>query len=144
MILINNKIKQFIKGNWGKPKGLEKGLKLRDLDLERQHIPGKKKKRKKGRQKQVYKGHCCPFCHRELPLDEDRITKAKKECEGKPYTIWERMYRATTCLKCKAFEIKECPACKRKTWYRQGWHKHQSPGCGFEGKKLDLTLKGEV
>jgi len=140
MTLINNKVKQFVKGNWGKPATLEQGLKLRHLDIEPQHIRGKKKKRKQKRAF-IYEGHCCPFCHKELPLDEKLVAKEIKECEGKPYTIWETMYRVTTCPKCKAFEVKECPACKRETWCRQGWYKHQTRlGCGFEGKKLARNL----
>lgn len=130
-------MKQFAKGNWGKPKGLEKVVKLRHLDIEPRQVPRNKKKRKKKKQKYVYQGHCCPFCRRELPLDENFIAKKKKELAGKPYGIWEEMHRVANCPKCKAFEIQECPACKRKTWYRQGWHKHQVLGCGFEGKKLE-------
>jgi len=128
MTLINNKVKQFVKGNWGKPASLEQGLKLRHLDIEPQHIRGKKKKHKWKRE-YVYEGFCCPFCHRELPEDE-----SKKTCR---YVF----NRATACPKCKAFEVKECPACKRNTWYWQGWYKHQGRlGCGFEGKKLARHL----
>ncbi len=133
MTLINNKIKQFFTGNWGKPKGGKQGVRVKALDVEPRRIRGKKKKRK-GARRYIYKGHCCPFCHEELPLDEDRIAKAKKEDRG----IIAELCRVSTCPNCKAIEIKECPACKRKTWYRQGWHKHQVLGCGFEGKKLEL------
>ncbi len=133
MTLINNKIKQFIKGNWGKPEHSEQGLKLKDFDL-REHIFKRKKKRAK--REYIYKGFCCPFCNVELPLDEELIARKKKECEGKLYTIMEDMYRLTICPQCKAFQVDECPACKRETWCREGWYKHQAIGCGFEGKKL--------
>ena len=129
-------MKQFAKGNWGKPKGLQKIVKLRHLDVEPRPIPAKKKKRKGEKRKYIYKRYCCPFCLEELPLDEKLIAKEKKECEGRPHWIIERMYRVTTCPKCKAYEVQECPACKRTTWCRQGWYKHQIFGCGFEGKKL--------
>ncbi|HNV24471.1 MAG TPA: hypothetical protein PKH98_06245 [Candidatus Omnitrophota bacterium] len=137
MTLINNKMKQFAVGNWGKPKGAEKGLKLRHLDIEPRQVFRNKKKSKKEKRKYIYKGHCCPFCHDELPLDESLIAKKKKECKGKSYGIIEIMYRVTTCPKCKAYEVKECPACKRKTWFRQGWYKHKTFGCGFDAQELE-------
>ena len=86
-MLINNKVKQYYKGNWGKPVKLEQGLKLSSINLEPRYIPGKKKRRKQGSHRRVYDGFCCPFCHKELPLDEEYIAKEKKKCEGKPYTI---------------------------------------------------------
>lgn len=134
MTLINNKMKQFAKGNWGKPKGLQKVVKLRHLELEPRQKTVKKKKRKQEKRKYIYKRYCCPFCHEELPLDEKRI--AKETEEGRPHWLIERMYRVTTCPKCKAYEVQECPACKRNTWYRAGWYKHQTLGCGFDGAKL--------
>ena len=139
MTLIDNKMKQFAKGNWGKPKGFEKVVKLRHLDIEPRQVPSRKKKRKKEKRRYVYKGRCCPFCYEELPLDEKLIAREKKKYGGNPYGIIEIMYRVTICPKCKAYEVKECPACKRKTWYRQGWCKHQTLGCGFEGKKLRFS-----
>lgn len=141
MTLINNKMKQFVEGNWGKPKGRRKGLRVRHLDIEHQHVSIKKKKPKKEKRKYVYRGHCCPFCHEELPLDEKLIAKKRMECEGRPHWLIERMYRVTTCPNCKAYEVKECPACKRKTWYRQGWYKHQTLGCGFDGTKLTKSSR---
>ena len=39
MTLIDNKMKQFAKGNWGKPKGFEKVVKLRHLDIEPRQVP---------------------------------------------------------------------------------------------------------
>ena len=136
MTLINNKMKQFAKGNWGKPKGLQKIVKLRHLDIEPRQTPARKKNRKKEKRMHVYKGRCCPFCHEELPLDEKLIAMEKKKRGGNLYEIIEMRYRVTTCSKCKAYEVKECPACRRKTWCRQGWYKHQVLGCGFDGKKL--------
>ena len=134
-MLINNKMKQAVGGNWGKPKGIEQPIKLRDIDLGPRHVPGKKKKRKKNKQRFVFKGSCCPFCHAELPFDEVLIAKKNKELEGKSCCVWREMYRVKICPKC-ASEIKECPACKRETWCRQGWYKHQFLGCGFEGRKV--------
>ena len=132
MILINNKIKQFFKGNWGKPTKMEQGLKLRSVDLEPTHIPGKKKKRKCKNPK-IFEWDCCPFCYQELPLDED--LKIKKEGIHSWRSIFDR--RVKICPNCKAQEIAECPCCKRQTWCKDGWHKHQgSIGCGFNGEKL--------
>ena len=135
MALINNKAKQFVQHNWGKPKGQRKGLRVRHLDIEHQHV-SIKKKRKKEKKKYVYKGRCCPFCLEELPLDEKRMASEKKKYGGNLYRLIEMRYRVTTCPNCKAYEVEECPACKRPTWHRKGWYKHQILGCGFDGKKL--------
>ena len=89
-------MKQFAKGNWGKPKGLQRIVKLRHLDIEPRQKPVKKKKRKKAKIKYIYKRYCCPFCHEELPLDEKRI--AKETAEGRPHWMIGRMHRVTTCL----------------------------------------------
>ncbi|MEI6437263.1 MAG: hypothetical protein WCO69_00775 [Candidatus Omnitrophota bacterium] len=134
-MLINNKMKQVVGGNWGKPKGPEQNVKLRDIDLEPRRIPGKKKRKTK-KQKFIFEGPCCPFCHAELPKDEEAIAKANKELQGRSCVVWEMHYRVKVCPKCNALEVKECPACKRTTWRRQAWYKHQFLGCGFEGKKL--------
>ena len=138
MTLINNKMKQAIGGNWGKPQLSQQHIKLRDLVLEPARLPNKKKKHEKIRQKRVFKGYCCPFCHAELPLDENLISKMKKESPRESYGIWKENYRMKICPECGASEIKECPACKHETWHRQGWYKHAFLGCGFNGKKKDL------
>ena len=135
--MINNKIKQFIGGNWGKPQGLEQHIKLKNFDLEPQHLPNKKKKHNTNKQKYIFEGFCCPFCHSELPLDENLIAKKKLEFQGKSYKIWEDHYRVKVCPKCGAAEIKECPACKCETWHHQDWYKHNFLGCGFNGKRID-------
>ena len=70
-----------------------------------------------------------------LTVNDVLIAKKNKELEGKSCCVWREMYRVKICPKC-ASEIQECPACKRETWCRQGWYKHQFLGCGFEGRKV--------
>jgi len=135
-MIINSKIKQAVSGNWGKPKGAGQGVKLRKIEIEPPRIPNKKKKRvKKSDNPPVFDRFCCPFCHNELPVDHAYIATLKNTIKVKSVGIFPGWYRVKDCPKCKAKGGQECPACKRETWYRTGWYKHQGHGCGFEGKK---------
>jgi hypothetical protein len=133
---INNKIKQKVAGNWGHPSKDEKHERITELD-ETLHktVPIHKHKKKK-KKPYVYSYKTCPFCKKELPLDEKKIKEEKTRCKEGLY-IWEDMYRVDACSECKSFEVKECPACKYKTWFHPitRKYKHKSMGCGFEGIK---------
>ena len=122
MPLINNKMKQVIGGNWGKPRKEEQHIKVKNFIVEFETIPIKKKP-KKNKQKYIGPGDCCPFCQVELPVDK----------------LLPRNYvfnRVNKCPNCKAVGDKECPACKKEIWFLNGTYKHQWMGCGFEGEKL--------
>jgi transposase-like protein len=68
----------------------------------------------------------CPFCGAERSI--------KKESEGKQFMFV--FDREPWCDACGAKEIPECPACRHSTWVdKDGYHRHNSHGCGFYGKK---------
>ena len=122
MPLINNKMKQVVGGNWGKPRKEEQHIKVKNFIVESETIPNKKKP-KKDKQKYICPGDCCPFCQVELPVDK----------------LLHRNYvfnRSKKCPDCGAVGDKKCPACKKEAWLLNGMYKHQWLGCGFEGKKL--------
>ncbi len=122
MPLINNKMKQAVGGNWGKPQSIEQHIKLKSFIVEPGRIPGKKKP-KKIKRVYVIEGHCCPFCQKELPKDKSI---------PRNYVF----NRVNKCPNCGAIGEQECPACKKETWFLNGFYKHQWMGCGFEGEKL--------
>ena len=122
MPLINNKMKQSVGGNWGKPQDIEQHIKLKNFVVEPERVPSKKKPRKLKRNN-IIEYHCCPFCHEELPIDKSLI--------GHPV-----LNRVNKCPGCGAEGDKECPACNKDTWFLNGFYKHQWMGCGFEGEKL--------
>jgi len=125
---ITNKIKKIFGGNWGHPrKFVKRHTNIPDPLFPDPEGPVKMKslKRKHKHEPKPYPGHCCPFCGKELPIDE---TKTQK------YFFFSE--RVNTCPVCKAYEVPECPACKRKTWYdpESRIFKHQGVlGCGFNG-----------
>jgi len=122
MPLINNKMKQVMAGNWGKPQNIEQHIKLKNFSVDSERIPSKKKPKKEN-QKYICPGDCCPFCHVELPVDKSL---------PRNYVF----NRVNKCPDCGADGDKECPACKKEAWFFNGTYKHQWMGCGFEGKKL--------
>ena len=111
MPLINNKMKQVVGGNWGKPRKEEQHIKVKNFIVESETIPNKKKP-KKDKQKYICPGDCCPFCQVELPVDK----------------LLPRNYVFN--------RVNKCPNCKKETWFLNGTYKHQWMGCGFEGEKL--------
>ena len=138
-MLINNKEKQFAGGNWSSNKWTKEHTEVKqqpELDVVPYKKPKKGKKNKK-KTPYVYKGHICPFCLKELPDD----TEAMKNDPVHKWR-WNIFHKkVTTCPHCGAYEVTECPACKRETWYcpRNRWYKHIGWGmCGFEGKKKEL------
>jgi len=137
MPLINNKMKQAVGGNWGKPQKIEQHIKLKNFAVEREQIPSKKKI-KKVKQKYICPGDCCPFCHNELPVDKTLSPEIIKANNGEMLTLWPFDDKVKQCPNCKALGDQECPACKHKTWYSKGTYKHQWMGCGFEGNKKYL------
>ncbi len=136
---INNKIKQKLGGNWGHPSKDEKHIRIPEdiFPEEPRHI--KTKRKKKSKKDFVFSWHRCPFCESRLPLDEKRIAEEKARLKNSPMiSIWEMMYVVDTCPNCKSYEVRECPACKRRTWFNPEtrMYKHQSPmSCGFIGAK---------
>jgi len=124
-MLINNKIKQFFAGNWGKPKDFEHARTPKIEELER--VRTGKKKTKKTKKVYIYEGHLCPFCKTEL---------IKLPVDNKDAMSWIFEPRETQCRNCESWQVNECPACKRKTWYNYTTriYKHQNHGCGFIGE----------
>lgn len=128
-MLLNNKFKQWLGGNWGKPVKHEHNLHL-DSVLEDKDEVKYKSKKKKTKKQYIYDGDVCPFCQTELPIDE---VKLKEETKHGVWRVFEP--RVTTCPNCQSHGVSECPACKRKTWFNPATriYKHQSKWCGFEG-----------
>jgi len=122
MPLINSKMKQSVVGNFGKPRSMEQHIKLKDFAVEPERIPNKKKPRKVKRNN-ISEVFSCPFCQKELPVDN----KLPRNF------VFNRVNK---CPSCGAIGDQECPACKKDTWLFKGIYKHQFFGCGFEGKKL--------
>lgn len=131
-MIINNKEKQFAGGNWSSDKWTKEHTKVstpEDPD-EVKHRSNKKKAKK---QPYIYPGAICPFCKVELPDDLEEI--AKRKSPGRAL-LWVLHCKVGECPKCGAKEVTECPACKRSSWFRQGWYQHQKwSGCGFSGFK---------
>lgn len=132
--MITNKVKQSSSGSWGHPTKFEKRetrIKVPEDD------PVKPLHKRKRRVKKPYiSPFCsCPFCQKELPLDQKAIDTAKKE--GKIVFEWSNEWRIKECPNCQAYEVVECPACGRKTWfdYNTKYYKHQWHGCGFNGQE---------
>jgi hypothetical protein len=126
---INNKIKNVFTRDGGYDNG--KKLNLKDLEnLPETPKHGKKKKRKN---KVFIPFHHCPFCFEELPIIKEE--EEKIAFQGLTRSWWNRK-RATTC-KCGANEVADCPACHRKTWFKDGKFKHNKYflNCGFEGER---------
>jgi len=134
---INNKIKQFFGGNWGKPNKVEQKRSI-SKDFGNEKPKYKKKKKKKIKKEWIWEA--CPFCGKELRIESESIQdrewvgyKTKDECE---------------CGACKSVKRKDgcgcplcngCPCCGRETWYKDEIYKHSGNiHCGFEGKKRNV------
>ncbi len=115
-------MKQAVRGNWGKPQSIEQHIKLKSFAVDPERIPNKKKP-KKIKRVYIIEGHCCPFCHKELPKDKSLPRNF----------VFNRVNK---CPDCGALGEQECPACKKETWFLNGMYKHQWMGCGFEGRKI--------
>ena len=129
MELINNKEKQYKGGNWGHPRKFTK----KNTKIDDPLIPARGKRRsKKKREKKVWTWCACPFCGKEIPIDEN-YTSTKSLVIFKP--------RKKECV-CGA-KVTECPCCQRETWVKDGIHKHYNNvfNCGFTGKKLNRRLR---
>lgn len=128
---INNKIKQFFGGNWSCDKFTKEHTKVvPPVDVEEVKYKSNKKKIKKPYK---YAGDLCTFCKIELPVDEEAMKL--------PQNAWRRGIlepKVDKCVNCGSYEVRECPACRRPTWYNPitGIYKHQNLGCGFIGKLL--------
>jgi len=133
-ININNKIKQFFGGNWGKPNNVEQ-----DIDLPNPLFPEPeevkvKSKKKRHRKPYISPWSVCPFCNEELEKDEEESKKPELRWMG---SIGLFPYKQS-CNKCGSYKIEKCPACGSCTWYNPNSKifKHQGKfGCGFEGEK---------
>jgi len=134
-IKITKRMQKGATGNWGHPNKFEKQhtnvkLALEDTII---HIPAKRKRHIK--RKYSFFRDICPFCKTELPIDEKEEEKQRRE------GVFFRLFRVRVkiCPNCGAFEVLECPSCKRKTWLDIKTHiyKHQGNECGFIGKKKD-------
>lgn len=70
-MLINNKEKQAVGGNWGHPRPFIKSQTKVVPPKDNDEVQYKKVKRNKKKKKPyIYPGHCCPFCNKELPIDD--------------------------------------------------------------------------
>lgn len=134
---ITNKEKQYYGGNWGKPTDHGKVTNKIPDDVDDEQVRIKSKRKKK--QKKVFKlgTEDCPFCNKELAVDEIELKKQEQEI-----SIWSfdrfmgRKPRVKFC-ECGAKEVKDCPSCHRATWYKDLIYKHMPWGswCTFEGKR---------
>lgn len=134
---INKKEQQYAGGNWGHPrKYVKKHTEIANPlgpDIEKRPPSKKKDKKKTVAPKKYWNVYDrCPFCEEEL----QKIEKKPIEVAGKLFSVFPN--REKFCRKCGACEVKECPACKHSTWYRDEIYKHLFYGCGFSGKKLQL------
>lgn len=132
--IINNKIKQSISGNWGKPNKVEQDIILPNPLFPESDEVKVKSKKKKHRKQHISVWSVCPFCYEELEKDENEAKKPELEWMDAlgifPYK--------QNCNKCGAYKIEKCPACGMVTWYNPNTkiYKHQGKfGCGFEGEK---------
>lgn len=123
-MLITKRVLQASADNWGKPDKISKHKGV-DLSLFPEEVKTKSCRRKKT-PPHPYPGHCCPYCGTELPLDLKEIERTRK----KGLYVLESYYRVKECA-CGAYEVSSCPACKRKTWFKDGHFKHQILGCGY-------------
>lgn len=124
---INNKIKQFFQGNWGKPTKVDQMSPIQ-LELFDQEIP-KHNKKKKSKRKYVSPWSVCPFC--EMLLDKIEVNHDNNDF----YVFTVKEY-AESCSCGAKLMRNSCPACHYNTWYLDGEYKHQNYGCGFKGVKL--------
>ena len=131
-MIINNKMKQHAQGNWGSNKWAKEHTEVvvpDDVEIVRHK---KVKRSKKERMITVFSRDMCPFCRKELPDDLEAMKKVENKWR---WRIWH--VKVNKCS-CGAFEVDDCPACKRTTWYNPVTQifKHQDQlGCGFEGVK---------
>lgn len=139
-MLITNRILQKLAGNWGHPSKDEKHIRVTKDVFPEEPKYTKAKKKKKIKKEFVFSWLICPFCGEKLPLDQKKIESEKERLKDRPLVgIWEDMYPVDTCPYCKSYEVSECPACKRKTWFnpKTRIYKHQRMSCGFEGIKKE-------
>lgn len=134
--VITNRVKQVASGNWGHPTKFEKQHTKIEVPEDKPVKPLHKRKRIK--KPYVSPFSCCPFCQKELPLDQKVIDKAKKE--NRYFFEWSNEWHMKECPTCQAYEVVKCPACERKTWFNPStkYFKHQWHGCGFNGQERRL------
>lgn len=131
-IQITNKEKQFFDRNFQEPK---KGITKANLNWFDKEIPvhGKRKKSKIAKKPFRLPDSYCPFCEQDLP-------ELPKEEQEDKYWIFRRKY-VKVCL-CGARVIeKDCPACKKDVWFKDGIYKHHNKSyswCTFEGERKIL------
>lgn len=126
--LITNRLKKAKAGNWGHPNNCEKGKSARLVPDDSDTPSNRHKKKKKARVNNRCHYWDCPFCGEPL---------LEKEEEVKGLHLLIRWQYEDKCRKCGAYEVSECPACKHRTWYKDGIYKHAKWGCGFKGKRLE-------
>ncbi len=133
--VITDRVKQASAGTYGHPTKFEK--QHTKIKVPEDDEPVKPLHKRKRRIKKLYISPftSCPFCQNELPIDQEAIDKARKE--GKLVLEWSNEWHMKECPKCQAYEVTECPACGRKTWfdYNTKFYKHQWHGCGFNGQE---------
>ena len=118
---INNGIKKFFGGNWGKPRDFQQ----RATEIPDDFFDDKEgrwySKKKKGPKKTIAFWGMCPFCLG--PLEE--LPEAER-------TLFRDYIGECAC---GAIKVPDCPACHRDTWLKDKVYKHQWLGCGFEGER---------
>lgn len=150
--VINSKMKQYAAGNWGHPRrdgkkaanAFYKGVPVEEIAALAEDIvneeagieaPKKRMLRRKKRAKRIYQSpwETCPFCGKELPVDQKKIDAAKA-AGSRIYWVNDRVKECV----CGAREVNCCPSCKHKTWHNPDTmvYKHPYMGCGFEGSRL--------
>jgi hypothetical protein len=137
---VNNKEKQAVSSNWGKPKDFEqKNTNIPDPLYPVDRHKGVKRNRKKRVFR--YSDEVCPFCDRDLPrikLTGEEMKQKTFYVEGISIIDTMRGYKINDECTCGALRANSCPCCKRKTWFKDGVYKHQPRhflGCGFTGER---------
>lgn len=131
---INNKIKQKLGGNWGKPNKVQQDINLPKEIFDENEVKLKSKKKRR-KNKYISPYSICPFCNNELEnASLDTIKERKAE-----WTINIFDLKKEDCNICGSYLVKECPSCNHSTWYnpKSEEYKHQGKfSCGFFGKKI--------
>lgn len=128
---INNKEKQYAGGNWSANKTIKKKTEINDplCNEVPKHSPSKKYKKK--RQRKPF--YSCPFCEEDLNW---KVVLTPVKINNQYFSSHNTVYD-TTCTICGAKEVKECPCCKRETFFKNNIYKHikNRSACSFIGEK---------
>lgn len=124
---INNKMKKFLAGNWGKPTKSEQKKNV-DVGIFDNEVPKHNKKKKKTKKVYTLPWSVCPFCN-------ERLDEVPAKHDNSVYYVLHIKEYADKC-DCGAKRVLDCPACHSETWFKDFIYKHQRNwGCTFTGEK---------